>query len=45
MVHQFKPRRVTCPYCAKRVALTKTGKLHSHIDPTTHKRCVRRHPN
>jgi hypothetical protein len=41
MTFQFKPKRVTCPYCAKRVALTKTGKLHTHTDPETHRRCGR----
>lgn len=34
-------KRATCPYCAKRVALTSTGKLHAHLDPETHKRCAR----
>jgi hypothetical protein len=37
-------KRATCPYCAKRVALTKTGKLHAHNDPATKRRCVRRNP-
>jgi uncharacterized OB-fold protein len=41
MVHAFKPKRIACPHCYKRVALTKTGKLHSHTDSTTGKRCPR----
>jgi DNA-directed RNA polymerase subunit RPC12/RpoP len=39
------PRRVSCPYCAKRVALTPKGLLYKHNDPKTHKPCVRRDPN
>jgi hypothetical protein len=33
--------KVRCPYCAKRVALTSTGKLHAHLDPETKNRCGR----
>ena len=36
-----KHGKATCPYCAKRVALTSTGKLHTHNDPATKVRCVR----
>ena len=35
-------KRATCPYCGKRVALTKTGKLHAHNDPSSKKPCVRK---
>jgi uncharacterized protein with PIN domain len=45
MTYAFKPKRTRCPYCSKRVALTSTGKLHSHTDPTTHKPCPRRSPS
>lgn len=34
-------RRVTCPYCAKRVALTSTGRLYKHTDPATGNVCGR----
>jgi hypothetical protein len=34
-------KRVKCPYCAKKVALTKTGKLFTHLDPVTKFRCAR----
>jgi endogenous inhibitor of DNA gyrase (YacG/DUF329 family) len=33
--------KATCPYCAKRVALTKNGKLYPHLDPATKVRCAR----
>jgi hypothetical protein len=33
--------KVRCPYCAKKVALTKTGKLYAHKDPATKKKCGR----
>jgi hypothetical protein len=34
-------KRATCPYCAKRVALTRTGKLWTHLDPETKRKCGR----
>jgi ribosomal protein S27E len=34
-------KRVTCPYCAKKVALTKGGKLYRHNDPATRRKCSR----
>lgn len=34
-------RKTRCPYCSKRCALTKTGKLYTHTDPATKTRCVR----
>jgi endogenous inhibitor of DNA gyrase (YacG/DUF329 family) len=34
-------KKVKCPYCAKKVALTKTGKLWPHNDPATKNRCGR----
>lgn len=34
-------KRATCPYCAKRVALTSSGKLYAHKDPATGNRCGR----
>ena len=45
MTYNYKPRRVTCPYCGKRVALTRTGKLYAHLDRATKRRCVRRWPS
>jgi endogenous inhibitor of DNA gyrase (YacG/DUF329 family) len=36
-----KVKKVTCPYCAKKVGLTSTGKLYPHLDPVTRKRCAR----
>lgn len=26
-----KPTKTTCPYCARRIALTSTGKLRRHL--------------
>lgn len=37
----MKRPKVRCPYCSKRVALTTTGKLYTHEDPDTGKRCDR----
>ncbi len=37
----MKRRKVRCPYCSKRVALTSTGKLHTHNDPSTKTQCGR----
>jgi hypothetical protein len=33
--------KTRCPYCAKKVTLTKLGKLYTHNDPATKKRCSR----
>jgi hypothetical protein len=44
MAEKKPKRRLTCPYCAKRVAVTATGKLWAHLDPATKRRCVRRSP-
>ena len=35
------PKKARCPYCRKRVTLTKSGKLHAHNDPATGTRCAR----
>jgi endogenous inhibitor of DNA gyrase (YacG/DUF329 family) len=33
--------KVKCPYCGRRVALTKTGRLWPHTDKETGNRCGR----
>lgn len=37
----MKLGKVRCPYCCKRVVLTSTGKLYSHLDPATKRKCGR----
>lgn len=37
-----KPKTAKCPYCSKRVSLTKYGKLYPHKDPVTKNPCVRK---
>ena len=37
----MKAKKVRCPYCGKRVALTKSGMLYPHEDKSLHERCIR----